>query len=50
MEDRLRERVVGQEDALQAVSKALRRARAGLQDVNRPLGSFIFMGPTGVED
>ena len=48
MEDRLRERVVGQEDALQAVSKALRRARAGLQDVNRPLGSFIFMGPTGV--
>jgi len=48
MEDRLRERVVGQEDALQAVSNALRRARAGLQDSNRPLGSFIFMGPTGV--
>jgi ATP-dependent Clp protease ATP-binding subunit ClpB len=48
MEDRLRERVVGQEDALQAVSNALRRARAGLQDSNRPLGSFIFLGPTGV--
>jgi len=48
MEDRLRERVVGQEDALMAVSNALRRARAGLQDSNRPLGSFIFMGPTGV--
>ena len=48
MEDRLRERVVGQEDALQAVSNTLRRARAGLQDSNRPLGSFIFLGPTGV--
>jgi ATP-dependent Clp protease ATP-binding subunit ClpB len=48
MEDRLRERVVGQEDALRAVSNALRRARAGLQDPNRPLGSFIFLGPTGV--
>jgi ATP-dependent Clp protease ATP-binding subunit ClpB len=48
MEDRLRERVVGQEDALKAVSNALRRARAGLQDANRPLGSFIFLGPTGV--
>jgi ATP-dependent Clp protease ATP-binding subunit ClpB len=48
MEDRLRDRVVGQEDALQAVSNALRRARAGLQDSNRPLGSFIFLGPTGV--
>jgi ATP-dependent Clp protease ATP-binding subunit ClpB len=48
MEDRLRERVVGQEDALQAVANALRRARAGLQDSNRPLGSFIFLGPTGV--
>ena len=48
MEDRLRERVVGQEDALRAVSNALRRARAGLQDSNRPLGSFIFLGPTGV--
>jgi ATP-dependent Clp protease ATP-binding subunit ClpB len=48
MEDRLRARVVGQEDALQSVSNALRRARAGLQDSNRPLGSFIFLGPTGV--
>jgi ATP-dependent Clp protease ATP-binding subunit ClpB len=48
MEDRLRERVVGQEEALKAVSNALRRARAGLQDSNRPLGSFIFLGPTGV--
>ncbi|NQU29123.1 MAG: AAA family ATPase, partial [Anaerolineae bacterium] len=48
MEDRLRERVVGQEAALKAVSNALRRARAGLQDSNRPLGSFIFLGPTGV--
>jgi len=48
MEDRLRQRVVGQENALQAVSNALRRARAGLQDSNRPLGSFIFLGPTGV--
>ena len=48
MEDRLRERVVGQEEALKAVSNALRRARAGLQDTNRPLGSFIFLGPTGV--
>jgi ATP-dependent Clp protease ATP-binding subunit ClpB len=48
MEDRLRERVVGQEAALKAVSNALRRARAGLQDANRPLGSFIFLGPTGV--
>jgi len=48
MEDRLRQRVVGQEDALRAVSNALRRARAGLQDSNRPLGSFIFLGPTGV--
>ena len=48
MEDRLRERVVGQEEALKAVSNALRRARAGLQDSDRPLGSFIFLGPTGV--
>ena len=48
MEERLRERVVGQEDALRAVANALRRARAGLQDPNRPLGSFIFLGPTGV--
>jgi ATP-dependent Clp protease ATP-binding subunit ClpB len=48
MEERLRRRVVGQEDAIVAVSNAVRRARAGLQDPNRPIGSFIFMGPTGV--
>jgi ATP-dependent Clp protease ATP-binding subunit ClpB len=48
MEDRLSARVVGQEEAVQAVSDAVRRARAGLQDRNRPIGSFIFMGPTGV--
>ncbi|MEL8055614.1 MAG: ATP-dependent chaperone ClpB [Pseudomonadota bacterium] len=48
MEEALRARVVGQEDALQAVSNAVRRARAGLQDPNRPIGSFLFVGPTGV--
>ena len=48
MEDQLRERVVGQELALQIVSDTIRRSRAGLQDPNRPLGSFLFMGPTGV--
>jgi ATP-dependent Clp protease ATP-binding subunit ClpB len=48
MEERLRERVVGQDEAIVAVSNAVRRARAGLQDPNRPIGSFIFMGPTGV--
>jgi ATP-dependent Clp protease ATP-binding subunit ClpB len=48
MEDKLRERVVGQDDALHAVSAAVRRARAGLQDPDRPIGSFIFLGPTGV--
>src|SRR5437763_1096117 len=48
MEDRLRERVVGQEQAVQAVSDAIRRARAGLHDPNRPLASFLFLGPTGV--
>jgi len=48
MEDQLRERVVGQDDALAAVSAAVRRARAGLQDPDRPIGSFIFLGPTGV--
>jgi ATP-dependent Clp protease ATP-binding subunit ClpB len=48
MEQRLHERVVGQDEALRAVSNAVRRARAGLQDPNRPLGSFIFLGPTGV--
>ncbi len=48
MEDRLRARVVGQEDAVVAVSNAVRRSRAGLQDPNRPIGSFMFLGPTGV--
>ncbi len=48
MEDRLHDRVIGQDEALQAVANAIRRARAGLQDPNRPLGSFIFLGPTGV--
>jgi ATP-dependent Clp protease ATP-binding subunit ClpB len=48
MEQRLHERVVGQDDAIVAVSNAVRRARAGLQDPNRPLGSFLFLGPTGV--
>jgi ATP-dependent Clp protease ATP-binding subunit ClpB len=48
MEERLRLRVVGQDEAIVAVSDAVRRARAGIQDPNRPIGSFIFMGPTGV--
>jgi len=48
MEKRLRQRVVGQEEAITAVSNAVRRARSGLQDPNRPIGSFIFLGPTGV--
>ncbi|MBN1105697.1 MAG: ATP-dependent chaperone ClpB [Deltaproteobacteria bacterium] len=48
MEDRLERRVVGQKKAIIAVSNAVRRARSGLQDPNRPIGSFIFMGPTGV--
>ncbi len=48
MEDRLAKRVVGQDEAIEAVSNAVRRARSGLQDPNRPIGSFIFMGPTGV--
>ena len=48
MEDRLRRRVIGQDEAVAAVSNAVRRARAGLQDPNRPLGSFVFLGPTGV--
>jgi ATP-dependent Clp protease ATP-binding subunit ClpB len=48
MEDKLRQRVVGQAEAIIAVSSAVRRARAGLQDENRPLGSFLFLGPTGV--
>ena len=45
---RLRQRVVGQEEALRAISEAVRRARAGLKDPGRPIGSFIFLGPTGV--
>jgi ATP-dependent Clp protease ATP-binding subunit ClpB len=48
MEDRLRQRVIGQDEALLAVANAVRRARAGLQDLDRPVGSFIFLGPTGV--
>ncbi|MCW4116629.1 ATP-dependent chaperone ClpB [Aurantimonas sp. MSK8Z-1] len=48
MEDAIGKRVIGQGEAVQAVSKAVRRARAGLQDPNRPIGSFIFLGPTGV--
>ena len=48
MEDRLRERVVGQDEALSAVANAIRRSRAGLSDPKRPIGSFIFLGPTGV--
>jgi ATP-dependent Clp protease ATP-binding subunit ClpB len=48
MEERLHQRVVGQDEAINAVANAIRRARAGLQDPNRPLGSFMFLGPTGV--
>jgi ATP-dependent Clp protease ATP-binding subunit ClpB len=48
MEDRLHQRVVGQDEAVEAVANALRRARTGLQDPNRPIGSFVFLGPTGV--
>jgi len=48
MEERLHERIIGQQDAVEAVANALRRARAGLSDPNRPIGSFIFLGPTGV--
>src|SRR5687767_11645372 len=48
MEERLHERVVGQDEAVEAVADALRRARSGLQDPNRPIGSFVFLGPTGV--
>ena len=48
MEERLHKRVIGQNEAVEAVSNAVRRARSGLQDPNRPIGSFIFMGPTGV--
>ena len=48
LHERLHERVVGQEEAVTAVANAVRRARAGMQDPNRPLGSFLFLGPTGV--
>lgn len=48
MEDRLRKRVVGQDEAIVAVTNAVRRSRAGIQEINRPIGSFIFLGPTGV--
>src|SRR5438045_9112066 len=48
MEDRLHHRVIGQDEAITAVANAIRRERAGLQDPNRPLGSFMFLGPTGV--
>jgi ATP-dependent Clp protease ATP-binding subunit ClpB len=48
MEERLRERIIGQKEAITAVSNAVRRSRSGLQDPNRPIGSFIFLGPTGV--
>ena len=48
MEENLQQRVIGQEDAVAAVSNAIRRSRAGLQDENRPIGSFIFLGTTGV--
>ena len=48
MEERLHERVVGQDEAVEAVANALRRSRAGLQDPNRPIGTFLFLGPTGV--
>jgi ATP-dependent Clp protease ATP-binding subunit ClpB len=48
MEERLHDRVIGQDEAIESVSNAIRRARAGLQEPNRPLGSFLFLGPTGV--
>ena len=48
MEDRLRQRVIGQDEALERVANAIRRSRAGLSDPKRPIGSFIFLGPTGV--
>src|ERR1700744_5078790 len=48
MEERLHERVIGQQEAIEAVSNALRRSRAGLSDPHRPIGSFLFLGPTGV--
>ncbi len=48
LEERLHQRVVGQDEAVDAVANAVRRSRSGLQDPNRPIGSFIFLGPTGV--
>jgi ATP-dependent Clp protease ATP-binding subunit ClpC len=48
MEDELKKHIIGQEEAIEAISKAVRRARAGLKDPRRPIGSFIFLGPTGV--
>ena len=48
MEERLHQRVIGQDEAVEAVSNALRRSRAGLQDPDRPIGTFLFLGPTGV--
>ena len=48
MEDKLHERVVGQDEAISAVADAIRRSRSGLSDPNRPYGSFLFLGPTGV--
>lgn len=48
LENVLHKRVVGQEDAVKAISRAIRRARSGLKDPNRPIGSFMFLGPTGV--
>src|SRR5690606_19318434 len=48
LEDHLHERVIGQDEAVRAVANAVRRSRAGLSDPNRPIGSFLFMGPTGV--
>src|SRR5207253_3042688 len=48
MEERLSQRVIGQEEAIRAVANAVRRGRAGLSDPNRPIGSFLFLGPTGV--
>lgn len=48
MEDRLRKRIIGQDEAIATVANAVRRSRAGIQDINRPIGSFIFLGPTGV--
>src|SRR5690606_22675622 len=48
MEEILHERVIGQEEAVKSVSRAIRRSRAGLKDPKRPMGSFIFLGPTGV--